>query len=108
MKRKHCALILIISLAATALGQSSGGTFTITSQVVAGGGCGPDGSGGCTSSIGSGNLSLDGTSAEPGAADVSRQSPFSLRSGFWYTGLGNTPTATNGNISGRIVDATAH
>ena len=91
--------------ASAAFGQSSGGSFTIASQVVAGGGCSPDGSGGCTQSIGSGNLSLDGTAGEPGAADLSRQSPYSSRSGFWYTGLGNAPTAASGNVGGRIVDS---
>lgn len=100
-------LSLLLALVNTfaAFGQSSGGTFTITSQVVAGGGCGPDGSGGCTQSIGSGNLSLNGTAGESGASELSRQSPFSLRSGFWYATLGATPTAANGNVSGRIVDS---
>ena len=91
--------------ASAAFSQSSGGTFTITSQVVAGGGCGPNGSGGCSPSTGSGNLSLHGTVAEPGATDLSRQSPYSARSGFWYTGLGNAPTAASGNVGGRIVDS---
>src|SRR5438876_3516252 len=34
MKRKHCALILIVALAATALGQSSGGSFQLSNSVV--------------------------------------------------------------------------
>jgi len=86
-----------------AFSQSSGGSFKIANSVVAGGGCGPNGSGGCTP--GSGNLSLYGTVSEPGAADLSRQSPYSSRSGFWYTGLGNAPTAASGNVGGRIVDS---
>src|SRR6266568_1608448 len=112
MKRthKHSRLVLLSTLlmamnASAAFSQSSGGTFTITSQVVAGGGCGPNGSGGCSPSTGSGNLSLHGTVAEPGATDLSRQSPYSSRSGFWYTGLGNAPTAASGNVGGRIVDS---
>lgn len=112
MKRIHklgqlilfCALLLTLNVSVS-FAQSSGGTFTIASQVVAGGGCGPDGAGGCTPSIGSGNLTVEGTAGEPGAADLSRQPPYSLRGGFWYTNLGLTPTAANGNISGRIVDS---
>jgi Carboxypeptidase regulatory-like domain/Domain of unknown function (DUF4214) len=100
--------LLVFGSINTSLGQSSGGSFTITSQVVAGGGCGPDGSGGCTSSVGAGNLVVDGTAGEPGANDLFRQPPFSGRSGFWYTTLGLTPTAANGNVSGRIVDAGGH
>ena len=96
------ALILICLVPPVVLGQSSGGSFTITSHVAAGGGCGPDGRGGCTQSIGSGNLSLDGTAAEPGAAELSRTSPFSLRGGFWYGTLGNTPTAAPASIGGRV------
>jgi hypothetical protein len=99
-----CLVMLVSVFALRSFAQSSGGSFTITSHVVAGGGCGPDGSGGCTSSIGSGNLVVTGTVAEPGAADLSRQPPFSLRSGFWYATLGATPTAANGTVTGRIVD----
>jgi hypothetical protein len=96
-------LMLVNSLAAFA--QSSGGSFTTASQVVAGGGCGTDGTGGCAPSIGSGNLVVSGTAAESGAADLSRQAPFSLRGGFWYATLGNSsPTAANGTISGRVLD----
>jgi hypothetical protein len=97
------ALLLVIN-ASAAFSQSSGGNFTITSQVVAGGGCGPDGSGGCTQSIG-GNFAANGTTAEPGAADLSRQSPYSLRSGFWYADPGNTPTAAPASISGQVTGA---
>ncbi len=43
-----CALLLLVN-GLVAFGQSTGDGFTITSQVVAGGGCGPDGSGGCNS-----------------------------------------------------------
>jgi hypothetical protein len=99
-----CLIMLLSVFALKSFAQSSGGSFTITSQVVAGGGCGPDGSGGCTPSIGSGNLVVTGTVAEHGAADLSRQPPFSLRSGFWYATLGATPTAANGTVTGRIVD----
>src|SRR6266850_688604 len=97
--------LLIVSSASAAFSQSSGGSFTITSQVVAGGGCGPDGSGGCTSSTGSGNLGVDGTVGEPGAVELLREPPYSLRGGFWYATLGATPTAADGNISGLIADS---
>jgi len=99
---------LLAATASQSVGQSSGGSFAITSQVVAGGGCGPNGSGGCTQSLGSGNLSLDGTVGEAGAADLSRQSPFSLRGGFWYGTPGATPTAANGTVTGTILDGTGN
>jgi hypothetical protein len=99
-----CALMLLSVFASKSFAQSSGGPFTITSQVVAGGGCGPDGSGGCTPSIGSGNLVITGTVAESGAAELSRQPPFSLRGGFWQTTLGTAPTAASGSVTGRILD----
>jgi hypothetical protein len=98
-----CGLLTMVNVGA--FSQSSGGNFKIANYVVAGGGCGPNGSGGCGPSSGSGNLSLHGTVAEPGAADLSRQSPYSSRSGFWNTSLGSAPTAANGNIGGRIVDS---
>jgi hypothetical protein len=97
------ALLMAIS-ASAAFSQSSGGTFTITSQVVAGGGCGPDGSGGCTSSTG-GVLGVDGTVGEPSAVELLRQPPYSLRGGFWYATLGATPTAADGSVSGLIADS---
>ena len=101
-----CALLMLVNGIA-AFAQGSGGSFTMTSHVAAGGGCGADGTGGCTPSIGSGNLVVTGTAAEPGAADLSRQSPYALRGGFWYATLGNSsPTAANGTVSGRILDET--
>ena len=88
-----CALLTMVNTL-TVFAQSTGGPFTITSHVVAGGGCGPDGSGGCAPSIGSGNLSLEGTVAEPFAGGLSSETPFSLRSGFWYTLESNGVIAT--------------
>jgi len=111
MKRTHkhtrlvfLSVLLIAISASAAFAQSSGGTFTITSQVVAGGGCGPDGSGGCMSSTG-GVLGVDGTVGEPSAVELLRQPPYSLRGGFWYATLGATPTAADGSISGLIGDS---
>jgi hypothetical protein len=95
--------LLIAMNASAAFSQSSGGTFTITSHVAAGGGCAPDGSGGCISSTG-GVLGVDGTAGEPGAVEMLTQSPYQLRGGFWYATLGATPTAADGNVGGRIVD----
>ena len=95
-----CGLLTMINVGA--FSQSSGGSFKIANSVVAGGGCGPNGSGGCTPGSGSGNLSLYGTVAEPGAADLSGQGPYSSRSGFWYTGLGNAPTAARTNVGGLV------
>jgi hypothetical protein len=90
--------------ASAAFSQSSGGTFTITSHVAAGGGCAPDGSGGCISSTG-GALGVDGTAGEPSAVEMLTQTPYQLRGGFWYATLGATPTAADGNVGGRIVDS---
>lgn len=88
------SLLLPLASASASLAQSAGGPFTISSHVVAGGGCGPDGNGGCTPSIGSGNLSLEGTVGEPFAGGLSSETPFSVRSGFWYTLEGSGVIAT--------------
>jgi Carboxypeptidase regulatory-like domain/Domain of unknown function (DUF4214) len=106
MTMKICFVLLaafLLTNASTSFAQS-GGSFTITSQAVVGGGCSPNGSGGCQQSSGSGNLVLNASIGESGANDLSRQSPFTVRGGFWYGTLGATPTAANSNISGRIVD----
>ncbi|MFN2578643.1 MAG: hypothetical protein ABR607_13230, partial [Pyrinomonadaceae bacterium] len=87
MKLKHCAVILVIALASTALGQSSGGSYTLSNSVIGSGGCGANANGGCSSSTGSGNLSLDGTVNEVVVGDLSSQLPFSLRTGFGFTGI---------------------
>ncbi len=55
--RTLCVSVVLLTVySQTAYAQSSGGNFTITSQVVAAGGCGSDGSGGCTQSIGGNKL----------------------------------------------------
>src|SRR5437016_8455300 len=88
------ASILLCWLTLAVLGQSSGGSYRITSSVVSGGGA---------SSTGNSNLTIDATSGEAAAVEQLVQSPQSLKGGFWPTTLVTAPTAANGSISGRIV-----
>jgi hypothetical protein len=75
--------------------QSSGGPFTITSQVAAGGGCVPNGSGGCTQGV-AGGFSLIGTINEPGADNPLSLLSFSFGGGFWNLELVDyTPSVGN-------------
>lgn len=109
-KNIHRVLLFVLAvfcgLTITAAGQSSGGSFTITNSVVAGGGCGSDGAGGCIPSTNSptNSFTVEGTPGEAGASDLSRNPPYSERGGFWYGNLSASPTAADGNISGRITD----
>src|SRR5262245_20570305 len=96
------AVVLIFGSAHFTFSQSSGGSYTVTSHVASGGGCAPDGLGGCTQSIGSGNLVLNGTVGEPGASNQLSETPFTTRFGFWHTIVSLAPTAADGNITGRI------
>jgi hypothetical protein len=106
MNRKgHCYLKWTISLsillglaALTALGQSSGGSFQIVSHVVAGGGGGP--------SIGSGNLSVDGTVNGTSAGSPLNNPPFTLTGGFWPALLTLAPTCLPGDGSTVSVGST--
>jgi hypothetical protein len=74
MRRKAITLLVVVMLSATALGQSSGGSFQIVSHVVAGGG---------GLSTDGGNLSLDGTINGTSAGSPLSHSPFTLTGGFW-------------------------
>src|SRR5438309_11462732 len=101
MNRKCCRTVektisvsaLLCWLTIISLGQSSGGSYRITSSVVSGGG---------VSSTGSGSVTVDATSGEPAAVDLLRQSPNSLKGGFWPTTLATTPTAAPATISGQV------
>src|SRR3989442_946730 len=111
MKRTLKSTLLILTSAfflvlhpAASFAQSSGGSFTIRSHGAGGGGGGPNGGGGRTQSMGRGNLIGGATAADPGAGNPPRDRPFSLGGVWWHTPPGNTPTAANGNISGRVVD----
>jgi hypothetical protein len=90
--KKAVLIIALLFSFSVAFGQS-GGSFRITSSVIAGGG-GP--------STGSGNLSVESTVAQPDAVDLMRQPPFSLRGGYQYATLGLTPTAAPAVISGQL------
>jgi len=90
---KRNALILSIVLGLLALGTISGmaqtlsgGSFTITSSVTAGGG---------GNSTGSGNTGITGTTGQSAAGGPHANSPFSHDAGFWPTTLGQVaPTPT--------------
>ncbi len=74
MRQRTITALLVATLAATVLGQSSGGSFQIVSHVVAGGG---------GVSTDNGNLSVEGTINGTSAGSVLSNSPFSLTGGFW-------------------------
>ena len=74
MRQRTITALLVATLAATVLGQSSGGIFQIVSHVVAGGG---------GVSTDNGNLSVEGTINGTSAGSVLSNSPFSLTGGFW-------------------------
>ena len=83
-------LIFIVSPSVlTTMAQTmSGGKYTITSSVVAGGG---------GTSTGSGNKTIEGTSGQAAAGGPHSQSPYAHEAGFWPTALSQpagTPTPT--------------
>jgi hypothetical protein len=92
---KRNALILSVVSALLALGTVaglaqtlSGGSFTVTSSVTAGGG---------GKSIGSGNVGVEGTSGQSAAGGPHANSPFSHDAGFWpTTQAAPTPTPLAG------------
>ncbi|MGC2238853.1 MAG: carboxypeptidase-like regulatory domain-containing protein [Pyrinomonadaceae bacterium] len=86
-------LLTLILFSAPAANAQSGGTYSITTSVVASGGGAMQGSG----------IKVDGTVAQPGAGDVMANAPFTLRGGFWNPLL--APTAASANIGGRVVTA---
>ena len=79
------ALLLISLFALSAHGQSTGGSFTIRSSVIAGGG---------GNSTGGGNLIVDGTIGQPAAGTTSSNGPFAQTGGFWQPQSGATPAPT--------------
>lgn len=88
------ATFAVIFLAANAEPQT-GGDFTITQSVIAGGGQNSAG----------GSFALDGTIGQSIAGNASTGSPFAITSGFWnFTPL--APTAASVNVGGRVRTAT--
>ena len=78
-----------------ALGQSSGGTFQVTSSVVAGGG-------GQSSDGANNGLSHQSTIGEHAAGTLLRNFPFSQTAGFQAANFGSVPTAEPATISGQV------
>lgn len=86
---KLFAFVLIFASIAQA---QTGGDFTITQSVVAGGG-GQNSAGG--------TFSVDGTIGQTLAGNAIGSTPFSLTSGFWnFTAM--APTAANVNLGGQV------
>ena len=85
-------LIFLVFCLSTGVLAQSGGAFTITKSVIAGGG-GQNATGG--------TFSLDGTIGQAVAGTSSSGGTYSLRGGFW-TPQAFTPTAASASISGQI------
>lgn len=94
MKDKLLIFSILILVSANIFGQS-GGTFSITESVIAGGG-GQNASGG--------TFSIDATIGQTAAGNAISSLPFKITSGFWnFTPL--APTAANAGINGRVITA---
>lgn len=91
--KKQISLILIITLfsGVSIADAQSGGAFTITPTVIAGGGGESSG----------GSFKIEGTIGQAVAGTNSTNSPFSVRGGFWMP-QALSPTAASVSISGRI------
>lgn len=90
-KNTITAWIVLLLLAASVSAQS-GGDFTITQSVIAGGG-------GQQSTAGT--FSLDGTVGQAVAGNASTGSPFAVTAGFWnFTLL--EPTSASVTVGGRV------
>lgn len=93
MRKLILLTLIIFSSGAAEISAQSGGTYSMTTSVVAAGGGAMQGSG----------IKVDGTVAQPAAGDEMANAPYSLRGGFWNPLL--TPTAANANIGGRVITA---
>lgn len=92
--QKTLSAFLVLVFLAPVLQAQTGGSFTITQSVIAGGG----------QSAAGGSFSLDGTVGQSSAGGVLAGSTFSVTSGFWnFAPL--TPTATSAAVSGRVTTA---
>jgi len=85
------SLIMLFISAFTVLAQT-GGTYDLSHNVVAGGGC---------SQSSGGSFILSGTVGQPLAGTFSFGGTFNLRAGFWAF-ASNTPTAATVSIQGEI------
>ncbi len=92
MKNKLLIFIVFLIFFAVNIHAQSGGDFTITQSVIAGGG---------GQNAAAGTFSLDGTIGQPVAGRAIRGSTFAVTSGFWnFTPLG--PTAAQVSVSGQV------
>ena len=87
-------LLLLLVITVSAAVAQTGGPYSITQSLIAGGGVGP--------SLGA-TYSLTGTLGQSIAGGNSTGAPYSVRSGFWTGTL--APTAATVGISGRVLDA---
>ncbi len=93
LQRKTLWLLGLLVFSTSQINAQTGGDFTITQSVIAGGG-GQQSAGGA--------FSLDGTIGQSVAGGAIGNTPFSLTSGFWnFSPL--APTAANVSVSGRIM-----
>jgi hypothetical protein len=89
------SLFFAISLASVAIGQiASGGQFTLTQSVIAGGG----------NSMQSGQFKVDATTGQSVAGQKASNQPFGVHAGFW-TPEDLLPTAEHVSLAGRITTA---
>jgi len=86
------AVALLCLAAMTTLGQSSGGTFQVTSSTVAGGGGASTG----------GNVKVQGTGGQPAAGGSLSNPPFNIGGGFWPPPPNSSPTAASATVSGQV------
>ena len=92
INRNSITAWLVFLLLAAGVPAQSGGTFTITQSVVAGGG---------VQNAAAGTYSLGGTAGQAVAGNAMRTSSFAVTSGFWnFTAL--TPTAASVSVGGRV------
>jgi len=85
------SLLFTIALLAGSSSAQSGGQFSITQSVIAGGGTGPSSGG---------TYEVNGTAGQPAAGGSYSGLPYSFRSGFWQMDL--SPSASLVSVAGRV------
>jgi hypothetical protein len=85
------SLLCTITLLAGSSSAQSGGQFSITQSVIAGGGTGPSSGG---------TYEVNGTAGQPAAGGSYSGLPYSFRSGFWQMDL--SPSASLVSVAGRV------
>lgn len=93
LQRKTLWLLALLIFSTSQIDAQTGGDFTITQSVIAGGG-GQNSAGG--------TFAVDGTIGQSVAGGTITNPPFSLTSGFWnFSPL--APTAANVSVSGQVL-----